>query len=501
MENILIPSEIDIKSILNNGINLSPNNYKSVSIKNKNKVRLRDLLDEKLPYVRGGEPGSGAYVKYSNARFIRNSCITKFDFCIQNKKRLFVNPNKIQSIKLQHEDVLLATDANIGESSIYLADVDSTQDNYFSSGIIKLNVKEDTDKFFLLSLLRDSYFLEQLDAITPKGSTIRHSGDRALDCYLPMPKDESQSWVKKILGKLAKIVSYAETIAINKTEMVDSIFECELGRGTFTYSLPTISTLFTETRVDAGFYSEKVEEIFSLVGNFSNGYSTLEELGYKTRRGPNLAKRDLGRSIQTDQYHPNYYKLIYPSDISDNGYLEKVKYLGASGKVWFLSKDDVLFSGEGNVGKTFVICDNELRFTTNFHGIIITPINKKRNNLLNGIFIGAFLYYLKRKGVMDKLSVGGQGGSFAVQYWNKLIFPNFSDEVKQEIASHYFSEKRYSPLSISIDNIEQLGVYGINNLRNECLGLMHEIIMDLKNDELMEEEHYKSILCKNDKRP
>ena len=188
MENILIPSEIDIKSILNNGMNLSPNNYKLVSIKNKNKIKLRDLLDPQIPFVRGVEPGSGAYVKSSSAKFIRNSCITKFDFCIQNEKSLFVNPNKMQSSKIENEEVFLATDANIGEASIFLDEASQNKEYYFSSGIVKLNIKKDVDKFFLLSLLRDSYFLEQLDAMTPKGSTIRHSGDKALDCYLPMPK-------------------------------------------------------------------------------------------------------------------------------------------------------------------------------------------------------------------------------------------------------------------------------------------------------------------------
>lgn len=494
MENILIPSEIDIKSILNNGMNLSPNNYKLVSIKNKNKIKLRDLLDPQIPFVRGVEPGSGAYVKSSSAKFIRNSCITKFDFCIQNEKSLFVNPNKMQSSKIENEEVFLATDANIGEASIFLDEAAQNKEYYFSSGIVKLNIKKDVDKFFLLSLLRDSYFLEQLDAMTPKGSTIRHSGDKALDCYLPMPKEGKQSWVKSALGILAKVISLSEIIARNKIKKIYSIYECELGKSEFYYSLPTIKTLFTETRVDAGFYSQKVEEVFSLVENYNYGYSTLGELGYSIKRGPNLAKRDLGRSLQTDDYHPNYYKLIYPSDISDNGYLEKVKYLGASGKVWFLSKDDILFSGEGNVGKTFIICDSKLKFTTNFHGIIITPIDKQENNLLNGIFIGTYLNYLKHKGVMDKLSVGGQGGSFAVQYWNKLIFPNISDEVKQEIASQYHSEIEYCPFSINVETIKELGIYEINNLRNECLALIHEIIKDLKNDVLKEQEYYKSLL-------
>ena len=41
-----------------------------------------------------------------------------------------------------------------------------------------------------------------------------------------------------------------------------------------------------------------------------------------------------------------------------------------------LQKDDILFSAEGNIGKTFAICDNSLKFTTNIHGIIT---QKQRN--------------------------------------------------------------------------------------------------------------------------
>lgn len=46
-----------------------------------------------------------------------------------------------------------------------------------------------------------------------------------------------------------------------------------------------------------------------------------------------MAKRDLGRSIQTDEYRVGYNVLIYPSDISPAGYIQKVSHLGVRNSV------------------------------------------------------------------------------------------------------------------------------------------------------------------------
>ncbi|GAA0116602.1 hypothetical protein [Clostridium senegalense] len=40
-------------------------------------------------------------------------------------------------------------------------------------------------------------------------------------------------------------------------------------------------------------------------------------------------------------------------------------------------RQNILFFSEGNGGKTFIICDEKMKFTTNFHGSIIHPKDEK----------------------------------------------------------------------------------------------------------------------------
>src|SRR5699024_1967036 len=225
----------------------------------------------------------------------------------------------------------------------------------------------------------------QLDSMTPKGSTIRHSGTRILDCKIPFPSEEN-SWIIEIIENLMKNIIHVEKSAQNIQEEIIKIFDNELD---FPVDMPStkISDMLAAKRIDAGFYSQDVREFFRRVEQYPNGSKDLEELGYKTKRGPSLQKRDLGRSIKTEMFHPTYSLLVYPSDISDYGIIDKTIFLGAAGKVWFLEDKDILFSAEGNVGKTFAICDNSLRFTTNIHGIIITRLNKNNVELINTIYI------------------------------------------------------------------------------------------------------------------
>lgn len=490
-----MPEKIMISKILKNKYNLSPTNYRKVGIKNENTVKLRTLLGTP-PFIRGTETGASAYLKdfKSNICFIRNSCIDKLNHIVQLQRSVFLNENIITYSSdqlLKNGDLLLATDANIGDCAIFLND--DFKNYLISSGIVKLNLLKTFNKYYIFALLKDSYFNAQLDAMTPRGSTIRHSGFNFMDCEIPIPKD-NQMWVIQTIETLIKNIIYSEKHSKEIQKKIFSIYDSELSMVGITPKAIGVSELLSNKRVDAGFYSEEVQDFFRRVEKYPKGSKTLKDLGYKTKRGPSLQKRDLGRSIKTDYYSSGYSVLIYPSDISDYGVIDKTVFLGAAGKVWFLEKNDILFSAEGNVGKTFIVCDETLRFTTNIHGIIITPLEDKTVNLINTVFIGTFLNYMKRKGIMDKLSVGGQGGSFAVQYWDILRFPNIELKTLDKVKKLYFSEKSISPFEFSESTINDLGIYEINKLRTMCSSMLKVILDDIKANSLKEEQYYKEHL-------
>ena len=85
----------------------------------------------------------------------------------------------------------------------------------FSSGIIKLNFKNEKYKYYATAFMRDDYFREQLNAKTPKGATIRHSGDLFMECLIPDAPDE---WVYSVIESLVKNIAYSEYTSEKKTE-------------------------------------------------------------------------------------------------------------------------------------------------------------------------------------------------------------------------------------------------------------------------------------------
>lgn len=482
MHEIIVPKEIKFSEMHANG-SLSPNNFKRLSILNKNVKKIREYLLGSNPYTKGKEPGASAYVNKSEQIFLRNSCINTIQYSADKDKYIYLNPNYYDENMVDDGDVLLCTDANIGDCCLFISDNENIT---FSSGIVKLNFIDDNLKYYVLAFLRDNYFRKQLDAKTPKGSTIRHSGELFLDCEIP---DCNKDWVIGLIKNLVKNISYAEYISSKKMRETEEIFHNELIAKEYDYINPSFNRLNEKARLDSGIYSNTVFQWHKNTLNYKGGFSTLEEFGFKLKRGPNLAKRDLGRSIQQDTYRKGYNILIYPSDISSSGYIEKVSFLGARNKVWFLGEKDILFSAEGTVGKTFIICDNTMKFTTNFHGTIVSPVNK-RQALKKSVFLGLYLNYLRACGVFRKMSVGGNGGSFAVGYWDNIIIPNFEKNIMDKLLEIYTNEVELKETEYIESYIRLAGIYELNNFLIRCKVLLSEICSDLKNDALKAKENY-----------
>jgi hypothetical protein len=57
--------------------------------------------------------------------------------------------------------------------------------------------------------------------------------------------------------------------------------------------------------------------------------------------------------------------------------------------------------------------------------------------MINGIFLGCFLGYLRKVGIVDAIGAGGSGGSLAIGYLDKVPLPRFPDEIRKGIARLY----------------------------------------------------------------
>ncbi|MDD2435753.1 MAG: hypothetical protein PHO63_05855, partial [Bacilli bacterium] len=85
---------------------------------------------------------------------------------------------------------------------------------------------------------------------------------------------------------------------------------------------------------------------------------------------------------------------------------------------------------------------------TNIHGIIL---NKENHDVMESGFVCSFLRYLRKQKVFDYLSVGGQGGSLAMKYWNDVIVPIFPREQVEAISNLYCMATSHKEDIIDID--------------------------------------------------
>ena len=68
------------------------------------------------------------------------------------------------------------------------------------------------------------------------------------------------------------------------------------------------------------------------------------------------------------------------------------------------------------------------------HGVIFHP---RDGSMTRGIFLGCFLGYLRKVGIVDAIGAGGSGGSLAIGYLDQVPFPRFPVEVQEDIARLY----------------------------------------------------------------
>jgi hypothetical protein len=480
---ITAPKSVSFSDLASNGF--SPRNSARVHIARKELRTVGSFLESNNPFSKGIEPGSSSYVAKSSTAFLRNSCINSNDFTIEEFKALSLNPNLSYQTMVAAGDILFCKDANIGDCAI----VDDVKADRLchSSGIVRLNPSEAAEKYFLFAALRDGFFRSQLESMTPRGSTIRHAGSRFLECLIADIQPH-EKWVYGAFRALVLNGSKAETLCARRIDDTSRSFDRLFASGVSDDEATTFRSLTTSGRFDAGFYSNIVTRIMKAVHVSPDSFMSLEEAGFSIKRGPNLAKRDLGRSIITEEPRPGYDVLIYPSDISSRGFLSKSSFIGARGQIWHLGMGDILFSAEGSVGRVFGVFGEKMKFTTNFHGIIISP--KSGTAQVRAGYLAMYLHYLRKVGYFDKVSVGGQGGSFASSYWNLVSVPRVSQLEMEQVAKLYDNKAVIDPFSFCEASLGVAGLYQLSELRLRCAVIMRAIMQDLNAGILKQQSEY-----------
>lgn len=130
-----------------------------------------------------------------------------------------------------------------------------------------------------------------------------------------------------------------------------------------------------------------------------------------------------------------------------------------------------------------------MKFTTNFHGIIISHIE---GNLKRSCYLAMYLHFLRKFGYFEKVSVGGQGGSFASSYWELIKVPKLDQGIQSQLADLYhYEDHGLDPFIHNAAALEKSGIFELSQLRGQCKSILLAMMTDLKDDKLKEIQFYK----------
>ena len=92
--------------------------------------------------------------------------------------------------------------------------------------------------------------------------------------------------------------------------------------------------------------------------------------------------------------------------------------------------------------------------------------------------------------VFERMSVGANGGSFAVGYWDNVLIPNVDDAFMDILADLYNKKSESNPAIFDAECIEEAGIYQLNAFLIKCKALLKCLCDDIKNGSLKPENYY-----------
>ena len=490
---IRTPESISIKNIEEKGFTLSSSQYVDLVMPNKNYKLVRDFLSRPLKRSDlGVEVGSLNYICQSPFYFLRTKALQPYSFLpeITSESALPVMPSVFVKQNLKEGDLLISKDSNIGEVVILEKDYHNFMT---SSAIYKLPVNK--YKYYLLAFIKHQIFREQLDFMVPKGATIRHAKTMFLDCKIPIPNKNSAETMK-FVEVLTQAIINKEKIIQQRIEDTFNKIEKELienqKSSEFKLEFPTILELEKVGRLDTGMYSEHYKKNKHLIGNYKNGYCSFLQLNngkVDISRGQNLQESNIGKSIYSDSFIKDFYKLCLSKKFTPHQTLTDYLYIGTPKSLKKIQKGELIFSCRGDMGRSIVFVEDVTNTITNIDNV---HISFKDQELFKTIFIGQFLNWLKYKNYISKIAISGSGAdSFTIYQFDLLDIPSFSIEKQMEIAKLYHNPAiDYQTKNCTLDNFlefdskhnQNAGIYELDKTAKQLKAKLNFAIDNIVND-------------------
>lgn len=489
------PETISFNEIAEKKFSLSAPQYKTLLIKNENCLFVREFLSRDLHNSDlGNEVGSLNYIGESTHFFLRTKALQKYTFLpeINSETTRPIYPKVFQQMNLSKGDLLLSKDSNIGE--IVILDKDYPN-HMLSSALYRLPIIEKT-KYYLLAFIKHPIFREQLDFLVPSGATIRHAKTLFLDCKIPLPNTNKEN-VMNYVSLLTQAIINKEILIRDRHEKIIELIEKELKENqksnSYKFRYPTHNDILKTGRLDTGLYTNQFKCLNFEIRNYKNGFKTFNQLGYKITRGQNLQISNIGKSVYSENYKPNYYQLILSKYFTEYLTLTNISFLGNSRDLKIIKKGEIIFSGRGDLGRVIVQCEDSNKLITNIDNMHLTNLEEP---LFKNIFIGLFLNFLRIKEYLNKIAITGSGANSFTKYQFALLpIPTFTEPKQKEISKLYHNPRNEINFEnatlanyLELDNAfnENAGIYELDKSAKELKERLNEVIDKIANDENIE---------------
>lgn len=443
----------------------------------KDGLALREMVDYKIgdSFLRDDFTFEDDCNKY---RFIKTGNLSPHKMLVDFTNTQYCKPNG--KIALEDGDILIAKDGGangLGDTSIYFKTEDKIIYDYFSGEVLRVRVKPEYDKWYILAILKSQYFKEYLDGVTPGGSTLRHSKLLALDLNIPYSEDIKLD-IQYISNLMENLVD-KELQMKKKIKLIDSKFDEEInvkGKNDTPNRYAKISEMKYFNRMDTGIFNYEYKVLEDCIKKYKNGFYYINVENISPGRTPDDYK-------YSNKKMNNTFLWITPKNINTLELIYRT-YIGTK-SVSKVSKTDIILSGIRYLGYGYYVDGEEIIFS-NQNTLIISNDNKDKDEQ---IFLLTFLTSSIGKKMQMAWRVDGMVPILYREGLSNIPIPNFNEELRKEIITLYYNEKEYKLedvnreqyINIAKKRNEEIGIFQLNNeiikLKDIIEGLVEKVIL------------------------
>lgn len=479
MDNYIIKNKSVKKSDLISKKSFSAFSFRKVFCSNKNVFILDNYIESNL---KGYEPGSDAYIKFTNNYFVRIGDLNdnEFTFNIKDTTLKIIPPEKIQNV-IRNNDICYQTASNVGNVCIFRG-----EKAYYNSHIRKLEFKEKRE--YIFSILKSNFGKNQVEVGGSIKGVDNFNVDLLKNTIIPFPtikNHKNPELVEEYVSLITKNIIDKEEQIEKKMNEINSSIENELKPSlqNFNFYHPKKSELLKKDfRLDTGLYISDYKSIVEGIKNYKNGFYKLGD----SKKIKWVSGSTPSALIETNKKTDKLW--IAVADINYGLTYKRLKSFKLLDKINTVENGDILITRKGaTVGKMIIYFDSGYSEAFVNEDIKVLRLNKPLNEK---VFIGLFLN--SKFGQVQMLSNGSKGTKQGLTNPNILnvVIPDFLENFKLNLSKLYYNEveknntfdlEKY--LAAEKTRNEKLG---ITNLNLECFELvekLNEIINKIINEE------------------